>query len=158
MGYATTGVPLWLLVATIGGMTMPLYALCSVHTNDFLTPSQMVAASGTLVLLSSMGAALGSPVTAMAMDFFGPQSFYGSLAVMLGLVAVFALYVYVRRATASGAARSEFVVMASSPLTATLNPNVELQEREAALKESMEVNSSIDDLAETVANDRQKCQ
>jgi len=130
MNHSTTGLPLMVLVAVIGGMTMPLYALCGVHTNDFLTPSQMVAASGTLVLLSSTGAALGSPLTAMAMDVFGPQSFYGSLGVMLIVVAAFALYVYLRRATAHRAEKSEFVVMAASPLTATLTPGLELEDRE----------------------------
>ena len=130
MNHSTTGLPLMVLVAIIGGMTMPLYALCGVHTNDFLTPSQMVAASGTLVLLSSTGAALGSPLTAMAMDIFGPQSFYGSIGVMLSIVAAFALYVYFRRTTAHRAERGEFVVMAASPLTATLTPGLELDERE----------------------------
>ncbi|SHO46432.1 MFS transporter [Desulfopila aestuarii] len=159
MDHATTGLPLLALVATIGGLTTPLYALCSVHTNDFLTPSQMVAASGTLVLLSATGAALGSPLTAMAMDVFGPQSFYGSLGVMLSVVAVFALYVYVRRASAKPAERSEFVIMTASPLTATLNPNIELEEIELAHEESIEdIHASIEKLADTLAEDRQEAQ
>lgn len=32
-------------VRTFGDLAMPLYSLCSVHTNDYLTPTQMVASS-----------------------------------------------------------------------------------------------------------------
>ncbi len=151
MEHPSTGLPLFVLVATIGGMTMPLYALCGVHTNDFLTPTQMVAASGTLVLLSSTGATLGSPLTAIAMDYFGPQAFYGSLGGMLSIVAVFALYVYVRRASALPEKRGDFVVMTSTPLTAALNPDIAMKELEAAIEESAEdINTSIEELADTI--------
>lgn len=151
MSHMTSGLPLFALVATIGGMTMPLYALCGVHTNDFLTPTQMVAASGTLVLLSSTGATLGSPLTAMAMDLFGPQSFYGSLGVMLSAVAIFALVVYVRRAAVKPGKRGEFVVMPTSPLTAGLNPDIGVEGIEAAVEESMDnIHASIEKLADTI--------
>ena len=50
---------LYLAVALVGGFSMPLYALCVAHTNDYLTPGQMVAASSTLVLAVSIGSAIG---------------------------------------------------------------------------------------------------
>jgi len=154
-GYASIGLPLFVLAAMAGGLTMPLYALCGVLTNDHLTPTQMVAASGTLVLLSATGAALGSPLTALAMDIFGLKAFYASLGMMLSVIAVFALFIYIRRGDVKPRERGEFVIMPSSPLSAALNPDVQLDEIEAAGEESMEeIHASIEKLADRLSAGR----
>ena len=54
------GWKLYLATALVGGFSMPLYALSVAHTNDYLTPGQMVAASSTLVLAVSIGSAVGT--------------------------------------------------------------------------------------------------
>ena len=43
----------------VGGLSLPLYALCVAHTNDFLNSEQMVGASSALVLAFGIGAAAG---------------------------------------------------------------------------------------------------
>ncbi|MBT6613846.1 MAG: MFS transporter, partial [Deltaproteobacteria bacterium] len=73
MTYAGQGLLFFAIIATIGGLSMPLYSLCSAQTNDYLTAQQMVAASGTLVLVNSIGAALGAPVVGFSMALFGPN-------------------------------------------------------------------------------------
>lgn len=141
------GIVLYVMAAVIGGLAMPLYSLCSVHTNNYLTSIQMVAASGTLVLLSATGAAIGSPITAFAMDLFGPPAFYGSIAAMLSSVAAFALYRSTRRSDVEIEEQGDFVVMAASPLSVSLNHDVELAEIEAAaVTEQEEIQSSFDEL------------
>jgi MFS family permease len=45
--------------ALFGGFSFALYPLCVAHTNDHLDPAERVGASGGLVLLYSIGAALG---------------------------------------------------------------------------------------------------
>jgi MFS family permease len=148
IGYTGEDWMFFALLAIVGGLTMPLYALCGVHTNDYLTPTQMVAASGTLVLLSAIGATIGSPITAFAMDVFGPKAFYGSISAMLGCITLFALWRLTQRADVDAEDRGNFVVMASSPLSASLNPDVELNEIEAAAEEDSEIiQSSFEDLA-----------
>jgi len=135
-------------VAVVGGFSLPLYALCGVHINDYLTPTQMVAASGTLVLLSSLGATAGPPVTALAMDIFGPQAFYGSVGMMLTSLTLFALWRSTQRVALDAEEQGDFVVMATSPLTASLNPDVALDDIEAAIGEDTEeVISSFEELA-----------
>lgn len=148
MNYTGQGIIFYTIVTTVGGLTMPLYSLCCVHTNDYLTPTQMVAASGTLVLLSATGAAIGSPVTAFAMEKLGPQAFYGSLGVMLTSVAVFALWRSTQRTEIEIAEQGDFVVMATtSPLTASLNPDVNLGQIEAAAEEEAgDIQSSFEEL------------
>lgn len=148
MKFTGQGLLFYTIVATVGGLTMPLYSLCCVHTNDYLTPTQMVAASGTLVLLSAIGAAVGSPITAFAMEILGPHAFYGSLGMMLCSVAVFALWRSTQRTEIEIEEQGEFVVMATtSPLTASLNPDVDLAELEAATDEETEdIQSSFEEL------------
>ncbi len=137
-----------LVIAAVGGFSLPLYALCGVHTNDYLTPTQMVAASGTLVLLSSIGATAGSPMAALAMEIFGPQAFYGTIGFMLSIVAGFAMWRSTRRVAVVVGEQGDFVVMASTPLAASLKPDVELEDLETAIDEDTEdILTSFDELA-----------
>ncbi len=85
------------LTALLGGMTLPLYSLCGAHTNDHLTPRQMVAASATLVLVSGAGLTLGPSIAAGTMRLTGPSGMFWSLAVVHGCVGVYGLYRMVRR-------------------------------------------------------------
>ncbi|HZT18805.1 MAG TPA: MFS transporter [Dongiaceae bacterium] len=79
------------------GVSMPLYSLCVAHTNDSLRPDQMVAASGTLILLYGTGA-IGGPFTDGAlMGWFGPEAYWGYLGAGYLLLALFALYRMARR-------------------------------------------------------------
>jgi len=147
------GIMFYTVVAMVGGLTMPLYSLCGVHTNDYLTPTQMVAASGTLVLLSSTGAAVGSPLTAFVMDYFGPQAFYGSMGIMLSSIALFSLWRSTQRADMDAEDRGDFVVLATGPLSASLNPDVNLEEIEAAVDEDAEaIHSSLEELINDLEN------
>lgn len=139
---------LFFIVACVGGLSLPLYALCGVHINDYLNPTQMVAASGTLVLISSLGAAIGSPLTAVAMDIFGLNAFYGSIAAMLAFIFFFSLWRSGQRTELAAEAAGEFMVMTPSPLTASLNPDVSLKEIEAAANQETDaIHASFDELA-----------
>lgn len=144
--YTDTGLIHYALIACVGGLTMPLYSLFGVHTNDYLTPTQMVAASGTLVLISATGATIGAPVTALAMEYLGPAGFFGSLATMLLVICLFAISRSMDRGKAKNE-RGKFVVMANTPLAASLNPEVELAELEAAVAEDgKQVKESFEEL------------
>ena len=85
------------LTALLGGTSLPLYSLCGAHTNDHLTPRQMVAASATLVLVSGAGLTLGPSIAALAMGLTGPSGMFWSLAAAHGCVGVYGLYRMVRR-------------------------------------------------------------
>jgi MFS family permease len=152
MIFPVEGWLLYIIAAAVGGLTMPLYSLCCVHTNNYLTPTQMVAASGTLVLLSATGAAIGSPATAFTMDLFGPQAFYGSLSVILSSLAVFAIWRSTQRTEFETEEQGNFVVMATtSPLTVSLKPDVGLEEIEAAVDlDAEDVQSSFEELANNI--------
>ncbi len=81
-----------------GGMTLPMYSLCIAHTNDFLEPSQMVQAGGTLVLAGGIGACFGPSTAAAIMGLLGPGSFFVFLALIHAGVGFFAVYRMSQRA------------------------------------------------------------
>ncbi len=84
----------WLFaaVALFGGLAFPLYSICIAYTNDHLEPSQMIAASGALVLIGGLGAVSGPVAIAALMDRFGDAALFWSIAALHGLTGLFAIY------------------------------------------------------------------
>ena len=153
MGFNGDIIMVYIVAATVGGMVLPLYSLCGAHTNDYLTPTQMVAASGTLVLINATGAALGAPITAFSMAKFGAEAFYGIITLMLISIAIFAMWRMTRRAAVNAEDRGDFVVMATTPLSASLTPDVNMVEITAAAEvNAEEVANSFDELVEELAS------
>ncbi len=145
----TKGIMFYAFAVFIGGMIMPLYALCSAHVNDYLTPKQMVAASGTLVFINAAGATIGSPIAATSMKFFGSAAFYGTIASTMLAVVIYTLWRSRQREELQEADLGDFVIMAPTPLSASLNLDVEEEAREEAYNEEQEeVQASFEELAE----------
>lgn len=67
----------WLFVAMalLGGASMPIHGLAASHLNDQIAPDEMVAASGTLILLGGVGAACGPVLAATLMGLIGSSGF-----------------------------------------------------------------------------------
>ncbi len=77
--------------ALFGGMAFPLYSVCIAYTNDHLKPSQMIAASGALVLIGGLGAIVGPVLIASIMDHLGEAYLFWSIAVAHALTGIFGL-------------------------------------------------------------------
>jgi len=152
---ALRGGALYLLIALAGGLTLPLYSLCIAYTNDHLNASQMVAASGALVLANGLGASLGAPTTAFVMDFVGPEGFYQSIGFALTLICLFAVWRATRRQAIDLEQQGEFVAVAPTPLSAAFNPELELAELQAATGADPEsVQASFEELIEDLDTQR----
>lgn len=104
----------WLLPGffVIGGLSLPLYALSVAHTNDFLTPEQIVGASAALILAYGIGAAIGPTLAAITMQLVGPTGFALHLAVVHGGIGLFACYRMTRRPTVPATERGPFQPLA----------------------------------------------
>jgi MFS family permease len=105
------------VVALFGGLNLPMYSLCVAHTNDFLEPEQIVAASGTLVLVGGIGAVLGPVSAAAMMSLIGPDGFFWWLAIVHGTIGLFALWRMTRRPARPVAKQGAYVAL---PPRATL--------------------------------------
>ena len=85
------------LAAVFSGLAFTLYSLGVSHVNDHLEPSQMVAASGALLRLNGIGAALSPILVGGLIARFGPRSYFAALAALTGLLSVFDLWRKMRR-------------------------------------------------------------
>lgn len=94
-GLALAGAPGVLLLlggGLFGGLSFALYPLCVAHTNDHLSPEQRVAASGGLVLVYSVGAAIGPLAGGAALAAFGAPGLFGAVAVFAAAAVAFGLW------------------------------------------------------------------
>ncbi len=120
----------WLLFAAMGmfgGFNQPLYSLCISHTNDFLTPKQMVRASGTLAMLTGAGAIVGPMIAATSMDQVGAWGYFWALATLQVLLGLFAIYRISRRPARPADEQGAYVAVpvSSTTVTASLNPEID---------------------------------
>lgn len=105
------------LVFVLGAATLPLYSLVVAHTNDFLKPAEMVAASGSLMLVFGIGAIAGPAVVGVAMSAIGPVGFFLYLAAAHALIALIALFRMTRRAPPPAEGRTPYQPVApTAPL------------------------------------------
>jgi MFS family permease len=94
------GAEFWLLLAAaflMGGMANPLYSLLIAHTNDYLEPEDMAAASGGMIFINGLGAIAGPVITGWAMDVVGPAGFFIFAGSLFAALTVYGLYRSTRR-------------------------------------------------------------
>ena len=84
-------------VGVFCGLALPLYSVCIAYINDHLKPSQMIAASGTLVLVGGLGAVAGPMVVAAIMDQFGNDWFFWCMGLAHLLTGLFGAWRMTRR-------------------------------------------------------------
>ncbi|MGH8199652.1 MAG: MFS transporter, partial [Steroidobacteraceae bacterium] len=85
------------LAGAFSALAFTLYSLSVSHVNDHLEPAQMVAASGALLRLNGIGAALSPVLVGGLIARFGPPAYFGSLAGLTGLLSIYDLWRKMRR-------------------------------------------------------------
>lgn len=80
------------LAWAFGFFSFALYALSVAHTNDFVAPEDYVETSSSLLLLYAIGAVVGPPVAAGAMNVAGPGGLFLFAAICLTGLAAFAFW------------------------------------------------------------------
>ena len=85
---------IYLLIFTFifGGLTVPLYSLAIAHTNDFLSKSEMVAASSGLLMVGGVGLTIGPILGGIAIDLIGANGFWIYLFVIHSGIGLFTIY------------------------------------------------------------------
>lgn len=125
--FGPDGVALLVVIGVVGGFSTPLYALLNAHTNDWITPEQIVGAGSRLVLASGLGAISGPFLASATMELVGAAGFFWFLALVHAGVAGYAAYRLLRRAPVPVEDQSTFASIparGSSVLVSTLNPEV----------------------------------
>lgn len=125
-GLAATGVvmgmtgaaALWLLLLAaflFGGFLLTLGALCNAHINDHVDAKDFVPASGTILLVSGLGAVAGPYLAALVMEAFGTAALFYGIAALTSLLLLYVLYA---RSVRDAPERTEDFVPASAAITA----------------------------------------
>jgi MFS family permease len=104
---------LLIAIGLFGGPHLAIYSLCVAHTNDYLEPRQIVAASSGLVLVTGLGAIIGPAFAGSVMASIGPSGFFWYLAVMHAAIGVFAIYRMTQRAAPSAEDQGPFVALST---------------------------------------------
>ncbi|MBY8823407.1 MFS transporter [Sphingomonas colocasiae] len=113
------------LAGLFGGLGFALYPLCVAHCNDRLLANERVAASGRLVLLYSLGAALGPLCAATVMTLLGGNGLFLFIACCAGLTLLFGLWRQYASDPVPGRAQRDFQVMPrTTPTVALLAPDL----------------------------------
>lgn len=102
---------LYPLSALVGGLINTLYPLITAHTNDFLEPEQMASASSGLVFLNGVGALCGPIIVGFAMTYFGDDSFWLFMALLMLAMGLFGVYRATQRATVGVEETSPFAAV-----------------------------------------------
>lgn len=105
---------LYAMMFLLGGMSFPMYSLCIAHTNDYLTPKQMVSASGSLMMVGGAGAVFGPIIVSLLMRNMGSEGFFVCIGAVHVAIGLFALYRMARRAPLPLAEQSASVPVAST--------------------------------------------
>lgn len=127
LGAALT-LPFWVVLGlslVMGGVINPLYSLLIAHTNDYLMPDDMAAASSGLVFINGAGAVTGPIITGWLMEQVGPGGFFLYIGVLLGLLALYAIWRTTRRAAPSPEDSGAFVPIVQTAATLAVEAMVE---------------------------------
>ena len=94
----SSGTVAFAMMFVLGAAALPLYSLCISQVNDYLSPRQMVGASGTLVFVTGCGLITGPLAAAFALEAIGPPGFLMCLAAVHAVLAGFIVFRMSRRA------------------------------------------------------------
>ncbi len=86
------GTPFFAVIALLGGAAMPMYSLCIAYANDRLEPEQIVAASGSLVMVAGIGLSTGPIVVSFLMAQFGTDYYFAGIGAAFAAIFGFAVY------------------------------------------------------------------
>lgn len=125
LGMGIEGLWLFLAGAAFGGLAFALYPLCVAYANDRLASSERVAASSQLVLLYSLGAALGPLAAAALMEQLGAGA--GGLFFFIALMALsmilFGLWRLLTSDAVPNAEQQDFQILPrTTPMASLLDP------------------------------------
>jgi len=85
------GLLFYVIITVLGGAAMPMYSICIAYANDRLEPHQIIAASGSLVMISGIGLCTGPIVIAFLMDFYNIDYYFWGIASFFVMVLGFTL-------------------------------------------------------------------
>ena len=119
------------MIITIGcavilsGALACVYPIALADAFDRLKPSEMVAASGKLILAYATGGAIGPYTSSIVMKQMGADALFGYLIVASLILVAFVMYRMSIRSAVPDALQELFVVQGMTPMATELDPRTE---------------------------------
>ena len=120
---------LYIFLALYAGMSLPMYSLVVAHTNDYLQPNEIVAASAAIVALVGCGSIFGPIAASYFMSILGPNGFFIFLFIVHLALGLFGIYRMAVR-TKPTDIESKYVPLPRTitPVGMELNPKAEIED------------------------------
>ena len=80
------------LFSLLGGLTLPLYAVCLAYVNDRLKPYEVLSANSALLKVSGVGSMISPLVVGYMMMNYGVSWFFGVVGIVAGIIVLFGFY------------------------------------------------------------------
>jgi MFS family permease len=114
------------VAALFGGLSFTLYPVCVAHTNDHIEKSELVQASGGLILSYSAGATIGPLAGSAVMSALGGPGLFVFTAAGAASAVVFGLYRVMKRPSPPAEAQGPFLSLPrTTPVVSPLDPRGE---------------------------------
>lgn len=133
-GFIASGLPfvaLLIIGVAFGGAMSSVYPLCIAETFDRLERSYYVAASGRLLMVYSIGAAVGPLLASALMSIYGPPSFFLFESTVAILYALFVLVQVSRQPCVPADQQEKYVPLPDvTPIVMGLDPRTDLADHD----------------------------
>ncbi len=120
-GFEPGGLASFGMMFLLGGLSFPLYSLGIAYTNDWIDPSQILAASSALVGTNGVGAVIGPVLAATMMSYGGIHMYFIVLAITHGAIAVYLAFRIVTRDGVALIDQRRFVVFPARASAVAVN-------------------------------------
>jgi MFS family permease len=109
----------------LSGALACVYPIALADAFDRLKPTEMVAASGKLILAYAAGGAIGPYTSSLVMNQMGAEALFGYLIVASLILMAFVMYRMSIRSAVPDALQESFVVQGMTPMATELDPRTE---------------------------------
>ena len=138
----------YLVIVVLGGAAIPMYSITVAYANDRLEPHQIVAASGSLVMIGGIGLMTGPIIIAFFMDLLHVSFYFWGIAAVFGLILIFTL---IRITSRPGIAPDEQSSIVAGPIgtpIAEFNAPEPVEYAEAVARDEVELLDQREDVTE----------
>lgn len=81
-----------ILFTLLGGIALPLYAVCIAYVNDRLNPEEILPATSSMIKISGIGNMIAPTLVGYLMTHVGIEWFFGSVTVAAIIIVIFGIY------------------------------------------------------------------
>lgn len=142
------GIPFYLVTLGLGAAAMPMYSICIAYANDRLEPHQIVAASGSLVMVAGIGLMIGPVVIAYLMEVFEITYYFWGIA---GVFTIILLFTLIRIGSRPGIAVEDQTQLVAGPIGTPIAEYIapdSLDYAEAVANDEVEILDQREDITE----------